>query len=176
MTTEHNSGAGGGWLPAPVATYDVQATVEGVDTGDMVELNGKRFRIADHTGAMPLLMFAYAANEGLDSNDMAGLAAMYAMIRDCIDGEAEWRRFVSHAVLSKATTDDLMGVVNRTVEILTARPTTPPGNSSAGRDDTPGGSKGYSSSLGTPPPPRRVPDGLDDLVSVDDAAAGRLTL
>lgn len=160
----------------PVTTHDVQSAVARIPAGDdadWVELKGQRFRIANETGVMPLLMFAHAANEGLDSNDMAGLAAMYVMVRDCIDGEDEWRRFVRHAVLTKATSDELMQVINRTVEILTARPTTPPGSSSPGRPDTSDGSKVPSSSPATTP--RRVPDGLEDLVMVDDLLAGRLT-
>lgn len=160
-----------------LTTHDVQAQLEGVRTAAdaiyaaadtaHVEFKGEKFRLADDTGIMPLLMFAAAAHDGLDSRDMAGLAAMYAMVRDCIADDAEWQRFVRHAVLTKAKADDLMTVVNQAVEILTARPQVPPGDSSAGRRTTSDGSKGSSSS--PTPAPRPVP-GMEGLVAVDDLA------
>lgn len=145
----------------------VQARVEGAATGDTVEFFGERFRIAEDTGIMPLLMFAASAENGLDSRDMSGLAAMWAMVKDCIADEVEWRRFVRHAVVHKAKADDLMTVVNRTVEIITARPTTPPGDSSAGRDTTSGTSKAPSSPL-PQPASVRVPDDASELISIDE--------
>ena len=48
-----------------------------------VELKGKRFRIADKIGAMPLLKFSMFAD--MDIQDPRALAAMYTLLRDCID-------------------------------------------------------------------------------------------
>lgn len=149
----------------PPTTHEVQAATEGVITAEVVdnrpqiEFMGEKFFIAAKTGIMPLLKFAAAADKGLDSTDYKGLAALYVMVRDCIDGEAEWLRFEQLAIDSKAEADDVFGVINQTVELLTARPTTPPGTSSAGRQPTLASSKGSSSSP--------APEVLAELTSVD---------
>src|SRR5262249_53505628 len=72
--------------PADADVAAVQAAVEGVPAGDdqTVEFMGETFRIADHIGLMPLLKFAHASARGRSSGDMEGMAALYAMIRDCI--------------------------------------------------------------------------------------------
>lgn len=67
----------------PVAA--VQATVEGAAVqAETITFLGRDFRIADKVGLMPLLAFANASKAGLRTEDLDGLAAMYAMIRDCI--------------------------------------------------------------------------------------------
>jgi hypothetical protein len=43
---------------------------------------GERFRIADKTGLMPMLKFSASAE--LSTADSGALAAMYAMLKDCI--------------------------------------------------------------------------------------------
>lgn len=126
-----------------LTTQDAQARAEGVGPaegeivgdGRKVEFMGREFRMAASIGLMPLLKFAHASAQGLDSSDMAGLAALYAMIRDCVD-ESEWAAFERHAMDTKAEADDLMSLVQRCIEKITARPTTPPGDSSAGRPKT----------------------------------------
>lgn len=153
----------------PATTHEVQAAVEGaalpageiVGGGRKVEFMGAEFRMADRVGLMPLLKFAHASAQGLDSNDMEGMAALYAMVRDCIDGD-EWVRFERHAIDTKAEADDLMGAVTQVIEALSARPTAPPGDSSAGRRTTSGSSKG---SLSSP--------AIEGMTSVADL--GRLT-
>jgi hypothetical protein len=47
-----------------------------------VELNGRRFRIADKIGLMPLLKFSAFADVAVQ--DGRALGALYAMLRDCI--------------------------------------------------------------------------------------------
>lgn len=133
--------------------------------------------MSDSIGMMPLLQFAHASSKGLDSADMEGLAALYAMIRDCIDqtrpqkdvdgelvddGPSEWDRFQRHAVDTKAEADDLMAVVQKCIEVISARPTRPPGDSSAGRPTTSANSKALSSTAAT-----RRPE-LEGMVSVAD--------
>ena len=126
--------------PRKATTHSVQAAVEGVPLpaegeivgdGRKVEFLGATFRMADRIGLMPLLRFAHASSKGLDSTDMEGLVALYDMIHDCIDVE-EWDRFQRHAIDTKAEADDLMAMVQKVIETLTARPTTRPGDSSAG--------------------------------------------
>lgn len=149
-------------------TQSVQAAVEGVVEGDgKVEFMGEHFKMAEKIGLMPLLKFAHASSKGVDSTDMEGLSALYAMINDCIDqtkpmeeklnpvsgltemvpiGPSEWDRFEAHAIEQKAEADDLMSLVQRVIEALAARPTRPPGDSSAGRQTTSANSKASSSS------------------------------
>lgn len=136
-------------------THDVQAAVEGVveageivGDGRKVEFMGREFRMAASIGLMPLLKFAHASSKGLDSTDMEGLAALYSMIKDCID-DSEWAAFERHAMDTKAEADDLMGLVQKCIEAITARPTVPPGDSSAGRPGTLRNSRANSSTAGT---------------------------
>jgi hypothetical protein len=149
-------------------TQSVQTAVEGVVENDgKVEFMGAYFKMADRIGLMPLLKFAHASSKGVDSTDMEGLAALYSMIRDCIDqekpteerpnpetgeletvpvGPSEFDRFETHATEMKAEADDLMSLVQRVIEAIAARPTRPPGDSSAGRQTTSENSKASSSS------------------------------
>jgi len=142
-------------------THAMQAAVEGVPVppDGKVEFCGAYFRMAESIGLMPLLQFAHAAKQGLDSSDMEGMAALYAVIRDCIDqtrpqkdvdgelvddGPSEWDRFQRHAIDQKAGGEELMPVVQRCIEAISARPTRPPGDSSAGRSTTSANSKDRS--------------------------------
>jgi hypothetical protein len=67
-----------------VTAHQVQAAAE--DAGDFatVELLGERFRLAEGVALMPLMKFALAARGGLNTDDMAGLVALYDVIRDCV--------------------------------------------------------------------------------------------
>jgi len=126
------------------AAREAQALVEGVVAGDRVEFAGQVFRISDRVGLMPLMKFAHAADEGLDTSDMRALAAMYDLVRDCIYAGTEadpdpaisalkpgqpgydagdWDKFERLATKIKAQGDDLMTLVQQVVEVLTARPT-----------------------------------------------------
>ena len=96
-----------------------------------VAFGGERFTVADKIGLMPLMRFAKAAQGGVDSNDMAGLAAMYDLIEQCI-APADWARFQSVADKTRADGEELMAVVKDVIEALSARPTTRPSDSSAG--------------------------------------------
>jgi hypothetical protein len=135
-------------------TQSVQAAVEGApETGDVISFLGEKFRIAENVGAMPGLAFADASKRGLDSGDMAGMAALYRMIRDVIyrpklfdaNGErvideitgkpafdeSEWRRFEEHAIDEQADGEDLMEFVGEAMAVISARPPKRRGNSSA---------------------------------------------
>jgi hypothetical protein len=131
----------------------VQAEVQGVASkAQTVTFMGDEYRISERVGLMPLLKFANAADRGLNAEDVGGMAAMYAMIRDCIYqgvppcGECErctaaqpgmppsavgcpdfvegdWERFERAAIDKKAGPDELFDVVNKVVEHVTANPT-----------------------------------------------------
>jgi hypothetical protein len=66
------------------AIAEVQAAAEGVELTGKVEFFGQEFRLAAQVGLMPSLKFANAAESGIGSQDVAGMAAMYAMIRDVV--------------------------------------------------------------------------------------------
>lgn len=162
--------------PEIESTHTVQATVEGVDLsvvgGDVtdtgpreacakctevdcacprVEFMGGTYRISDRIGLMPLLKFAHAAASGVDSKSLEGMSAQYAMIRDCIDSD-DWPRFERDAIDKKAGPMELDKVTADVVTMLTARPTSPPSDSSPGRQSTSDTSKVSSPPTGTPPP------------------------
>lgn len=143
----------------------MQAAVEGVVLAERVEFFGEHFHVADRVGLMPLMKFAHAASNGLDSDDMEGLAACYAMVRDCIHPD-DWPRFERKAIDERAEADDIFGVVQKVTEIITARPTSRPSDSSAGPLPTSPSSSAVSRSAVLPPPAHPIED-ADELVSVE---------
>lgn len=155
-------------------THEAQAAAEGVviEEGDFLEFFGQRFRLADKIGLAPLIRFGHAANRGLDSEDMEGLAAMYSMIRGVIhrpplfgeDGqqqvdengkrlrdETEWNRFMELAEDECAEGEEIMDFVNRAMAVMSARPRKPREISSGGSRPTSANSRGDSSSPVTNP-------------------------
>ena len=126
--------------------HEVQALVEGVVLGDRrITFLGGSYRVADKVGLMPLMKFAHAASSGLDTADMEALGAIYEMLRDCIHPE-DWARFEADAIVKKAEAEDLLPVVQQTIEVINARPTQPPSGSSNGRPPESASSTGSSSS------------------------------
>jgi hypothetical protein len=125
-------------------TQAVQASAEGVADTDVIEFLGEKFRIATHVGAMPALAFAEASKRGLDTEDMAGMAAVYRMIRDVIHrpplydehgnrvldpvtgkrafDESEWNRFEELATDEQADGEQLMAFVEEAMAVISARP------------------------------------------------------
>lgn len=155
-------------LPADQAEADaleLQGMSEGVVvTGETVECMGGFYLIGDKVGLMPLMRFASASKAGVDSNDMEGLSAMYDMLHDCIH-PTDWDRFVREMTEKRAEGDDLMPVVGRVIEMLTARPTKRASASSPGPQPTTGPSTAGSSQ---PAAAVRRPPGADDLIPVAD--------
>lgn len=165
-------------------THEAQAAAEGVvlDDGDYLEFFGEKFRLADKVGLAPLIRFGHAANKGLDSDDMEGLAAMYSVIRGVIHrpplldehgqqqvddngrklrDESEWNRFMEVAEDEQAEGDEIMDFVNRAMGVMSARPRKPREISSGGSRPTSENSKGGLSSPAMPP-------GMDGLTPVAD--------
>lgn len=158
--------------------HRTQAAAEGVEIVGGVEkvtFCGEEYRIAESIGQMPLLKFAAAAEQGADSDDMAGYAAMYALIKDCID-PAEWARFERDAISKKADGDDLFKVVTDVIQIIAARPTRRPSDSSAGPRTISDSSKGISSAPAPGPAvPATAPEPEQwaELVSIDELVRNR---
>ncbi len=109
---------------AEAEAAEIQAMSEDVPTGREFEFMGKKFRLADKVGLMPLMRFAHMASSGMNTDDdyMAAMSAIYEMIRDVIH-EPQWMEFQQHATATKAGEEDLLAVVHRAIEIMTARPT-----------------------------------------------------
>jgi hypothetical protein len=114
---------------------------------DTFTFYGETFRIADEIGVMPLMEFAAAASSGLDSAEVEGMAAMYAMLADCLADEerdengklvrpAEFPRFRQVAKQHKADGDTLLAVCTRVYEVVSGRPTEQPSDSSDGQSST----------------------------------------
>lgn len=107
---------------------------------DTFTFHGERFALAPEIGTLPLMKFAAAADSGLDSDELAGLSAMYDLIRSCLvseavrDGEGNvlaegWPRFERVCIDQRVSTEDLFGLVTRLVQAMTGRPTRQPSDS-----------------------------------------------
>lgn len=139
---------------------------EVVDDSRTVEFMGRRFRVAEKIGVMPLLKFSMYADVSI--NDMRGLAAMYAMLRDCIHpgtpgcGECaackndretdcgsydpgDWKAFEDHAMETRADADEIFKVITDVTEMISGTPTERPSGSRPGRRAISSGSTGRSS-------------------------------
>lgn len=57
----------------------------------------------------------------------------------------DWAAFEQHAIDTRAGADELFDVINETFEVISGRPTKPPGRSSGGQRRTSGASTGTSS-------------------------------
>jgi hypothetical protein len=154
-------------VQARAAAADGANIAEGtvIDSGK-VELIGRQFRIAEKIGLMPLLKFASASD--MSTEDPRALAAVYSMLKDCIyegspgcgscehckaDRETsckaydkgDWGNYEQHAIDTKADAEELLAVVSQVMEVISGRPTKPPGGSSAGARATRRASTGNSS-------------------------------
>lgn len=108
-----------------------------------VLLKGREFRLADEIGAMPLLIWASVAE--MSTADNRALAAIYSMLKDCVH-EEHWAEFQMHAIITKAKTEELLDIVTKALEALTANPTGPSSAASGGSPRTSGASRASSSS------------------------------
>jgi len=122
----------------------LQGVSEGIPTDGRVTVLGHSYKVADKVGLMPLLKFAHAADQGIDSQDIEGLNAIYEMLNDCI-APADWDRFQKEMTKEKAFVDDLLPVVQQAIQIISARPTGEPSGSSTSSESTTDGLTGDSS-------------------------------
>jgi len=102
---------------------------------DHIEFHGESYELAEKLGLMPLMRFAKVAQDGVDSADMEGLAAMYDLVEQCFTDEA-WARFQVAATKHHADDEDLLDVVQKAIEIMAARPTRRSAGSLAGPQTT----------------------------------------
>jgi hypothetical protein len=141
--------------------HEMQALSEGVVVDPQrLEFLGEQFRLGESVGLMPLMKFAHAANSGLDSDDMAGLAALYSLVRDTIHPD-DWERFERLAIDKHAEGEEIMAFVGKAIEAISARPTRRRSVSSDGSSST---SPSSTESSSVKPPPA----GAAELMSVDE--------
>jgi hypothetical protein len=147
----------------------IQGMSEGVVVDyDTVECLGERYRIGDKIGLMPLMRFAHSAKQGVDSGDLEGLSAMHDMLRDCIH-PADWDRFQEDMTTKHASDAEIMPVVGQTIQLLAARPTQRPSDSSSGPPTTSQPSTPTSSTTASP----AQRPGMEGLVPVSDLGRAR---
>lgn len=96
---------------------------------------GKSYEVADKIAAMPLLKFAHLSKKGVDSADMEGLAAIYDLLRAVFTDDA-WERFEIDSTEERANDEDLMQIITKAIEVIAARPTKSPSDSSDGQSTT----------------------------------------
>jgi hypothetical protein len=139
------------------ASTEEELAGEVITPGGTVSLAGRSFRVAEKTGLMPLLKFSHAA--GMKTSDQRALVAMYEILRDIIRGPDEpcgkcdgckeaspeptaaecrnadpgdWDAFEEWAIECKADADELLDVVTEAIQVISARPTESPSDSSTG--------------------------------------------
>ena len=123
---------------ADLGTFDA-ARREARGERDYFTLCGEKF-VVQQPGSLPILEFSAAAAADLDSNDPAGLAAMFSLLHDCI-ADGDWTRFRRTCHKNRVDGDTLMSVVRVVMEGASGRPTSEPSASSDGRSATGEGSK-----------------------------------
>lgn len=85
------------------------------DDDRTIEFAGETFRIADRIGAFAMLRFQRFANTA----DPRAMGALYDVLQDAIH-EDDWARFEDAALAGKVTDQDLIDVVGKAVECMTA--------------------------------------------------------
>jgi hypothetical protein len=114
-----------------------------------VDFLGKRFTVREQgVSLLALMKFAVVAKRGKTSDDMEGLAALYALLQSCI-ADDEWEAFEDHANAKGADGEALMKVVTDAVTAAAARPTQQPSHSQDGPSTTAASSAAGSSSPGS---------------------------
>lgn len=96
-----------------------------------VELCGESFRVAERISSLAVMRFAKLAKQGVDADTMAGAAALYEVLEQCID-PADWSRFEEVADRERVGGDELLGVVRAAFAEVAGRPTSRPSDSSDG--------------------------------------------
>ena len=97
-----------------------------------VEFFGESFGLNAEVSEFALMEFAEAASDGIDADAMAGMAAMMRLIKACVI-EADAARFLKSARKNRASSTDLIPVLEATFGQVTERPTGLPSDSSDGQ-------------------------------------------
>jgi hypothetical protein len=89
---------------------------------NQVDFFGEKFHVAEKTGAIPMLMWAHAADTEVDGPE--GMAAVWLMVEDVIH-EKEFKRLIRVGLKNKASSEDLFKLINAAMELVTGNPTEP---------------------------------------------------
>ena len=136
-------------IPEPLVEYVDDTAADGDQLQVTVEFLGKRFTVREQgVSLLALMKFATIAKRGGTSDDMEGLAALYALLQSCIE-PGEWQAFEDHANATGADGEVLMQVVTDAITAAAERPTRQPSDSLGGRLTTGTSSVGGSSSPGS---------------------------
>jgi hypothetical protein len=127
-----------------------------------VEFRGQRFAIRpEGVSFMALMEFAVVAKQQRTGakavGEMDQIVAIRNLLRSCIVPD-EWDAFVDHAIEVNAGADELMGVLQQTIEAHAERPTQPSSSSPGGPQPT-----GTSSAGGSSSPDSSTPVGSIDV-------------
>src|SRR5689334_14924815 len=87
------------------------------DSSLVINWMGSSFRISEKVGILPLMEFASLSAQDVDTSDMGALAAMYELLKQCID-DRDWQGFRKKALESRAGTDDIFDAVTKTLTVL----------------------------------------------------------
>lgn len=143
--------------------YDPLEVVPDSEPGDelvevtpTIELRGERFAIRpEGVSFMALMEFAVVAKQQRTGakavGEMDQILAIRNLLRSCIAAD-EWDAFVEHAIEVGAGSEELMGVLQQTIEAHAARPTQPSSSSPDGQPPTGTSSAGGWSSQGSSVP------------------------
>lgn len=104
---------------------------------------GEEFDVVEVMGAMPWMRYAKAARDGLDSDSMEGLAVIYDLLKSAIVDD-QWARFEQVATDNRCDNAAMWAVMTNVLEVVAARPTSRPSDSSAGPGGTSPSSEGDS--------------------------------
>jgi hypothetical protein len=102
---------------------------------DTFKLQGQTFTVADEPNIVALGMFARAAREGADTEDMESLATLIDTVASVVIPQDEMR-FLSLASRHRLDAELLLQIVQAVLEAQAGRPTESSTDSSAGRSTT----------------------------------------
>ena len=100
-----------------------------------VEFFGESFALNAEVSEFSLMEFAEAAADGVDADAMAGMAAMMRLIKECVVTD-DLSRFLKSARKNRASSKDLVPILEATFKQVTERPTSLPSDSSVGQPTT----------------------------------------
>lgn len=116
------------------------------DEGRVVRFKGEDFKAAWPVPPMALMEYASAAQYGMDSGSMEGLAAIFDLLESVIEPD-DWERFRRHAKKARVSDKDLLLLIRKCITGQTERPTSPASDSSDGPVSTEPSSEPESSSV-----------------------------
>ncbi len=96
-----------------------------------VEFLGETFSVPERMDYRTFLRFARAASEGVDDGSMDGLAAVDAMLDQCIE-PADKARFDKLCARERPDMEQLMEFIASAMNAMSARPTSRPSDSAGG--------------------------------------------